>query len=149
MQLRTFVAGAVLAAVAAAPMTSGAGALAAPAPAQIDRLLATRIKHVFVIYQENRSFDSEFGTFPGANGVWSPQARTHGFKQIDPSTHRAVTPFRITDPDVYYESNDRDVQIPAFDGGKMDRFVAMQGKAVLVYEKHATPAQRFSVGAES
>ncbi|HKU67482.1 MAG TPA: alkaline phosphatase family protein [Candidatus Baltobacteraceae bacterium] len=131
-----------------APLPAPAAA-AQPAAAQVDRLLAARIKHVFVIYQENRSFDAEFGTFPGANGVWSPGARAHGFTQIDPVTQRAVTPFRLTDPDVYYESNDRAVQLPAFDGGKMDRFVAEQGAAVLKYQKNATPAQRFSVGAES
>src|SRR5205814_2844173 len=28
-----------------------------------------KIKHVVVIMQENRSFDSYFGTFPGANGI--------------------------------------------------------------------------------
>ena len=28
-----------------------------------------RIKHVVVIMQENRSFDSYFGTFPGAEGL--------------------------------------------------------------------------------
>lgn len=145
MKLRTFVAALGIAALAAQPLAGAAPA--PPGPAQVDRLLGARIKHVFVIYQENRSFDSEFGTFPGANGVWSRGA--NGFRQIDPVTRRTVTPFKLTDPDVYYESNDRDVQIPAFDGGKMDRFVAAQGKAVLAYEKNATADQRFSVGAES
>jgi len=28
-----------------------------------------KIKHVIVIQQENRSFDSYFGTFPGADGI--------------------------------------------------------------------------------
>src|SRR5712692_2923117 len=28
-----------------------------------------KIRHVIVIMQENRSFDSYFGTFPGANGI--------------------------------------------------------------------------------
>ena len=28
-----------------------------------------KIRHVVVIMQENRSFDSYFGTFPGANGI--------------------------------------------------------------------------------
>src|ERR1700724_1609534 len=28
-----------------------------------------KIKHVIVIMQENRSFDSYFGTYPGANGL--------------------------------------------------------------------------------
>jgi phospholipase C len=125
-------------------------ALIAPSPrASVDQLLAARIKHVFIIYQENRSFDSEFGTFPGAQGVWSSAARSHGFRQIDPITHRAVTPFRLTDPDVYYENNARNVQLAAFDGTRMDKFVAAQGKAILKYEPHATAMQRFSVGAEA
>src|SRR6476469_1324464 len=28
-----------------------------------------KIQHIIVIMQENRSFDSYFGTFPGANGI--------------------------------------------------------------------------------
>src|SRR5437763_13969298 len=28
-----------------------------------------KIKHIVVIMQENRSFDSYFGTFPGADGI--------------------------------------------------------------------------------
>ncbi|GAC1392806.1 MAG: acid phosphatase [Vulcanimicrobiaceae bacterium] len=115
----------------------------------LDRLLHQRIKHVFVIYQENRSFDSEFGTFPGANGVWSASAQTHGFTQTDPAMHRTITPFLITDPDVYYESNARATQLAAFDGGQMDRYVAAQEKAVLSYQKLANPQQLFSVGAEA
>ena len=98
------------AAISSAPTLGAAPAPSAPTPQTLDALLQRRIKHVFVIYQENRSFDSEFGTFPGAQGVWSAQARTHGFTQTDPVTGRSVTPFRLTDPDVYYESNDRAVQ---------------------------------------
>ncbi len=33
-------------------------------------LLQTRVKYVFVIFQENRSFDHYFGTYPGANGLF-------------------------------------------------------------------------------
>src|SRR5579859_1246285 len=29
----------------------------------------TKIKHIIVIMQENRSFDSYFGTYPGADGI--------------------------------------------------------------------------------
>lgn len=136
--------------IASAALVPGAGTPAtAPRQAAIDRLLAAKIKHVFIIYQENRSFDSEFGTFPGADGVWSAGARSHGFRQIEPITHRTVTPFRLADPDVYYENNARNVQLVAFDGGKMDRFVAAQSAAIVKYEPRATTAQRFSVGAES
>ncbi len=34
-------------------------------------LIRQNIKYVFVIFQENRSFDSYFGTYPGANGLVS------------------------------------------------------------------------------
>src|ERR1700724_529293 len=33
--------------------------------------LRAAIKYVFVIFQENESFDHYFGTFPGANGIYS------------------------------------------------------------------------------
>jgi phospholipase C len=52
----------------------------------IKRLRAA-VKYVFVIFQENESFDSYFGTFPGANGIYSdgrqPRAPkdTPGFTQ--------------------------------------------------------------------
>ncbi len=36
----------------------------------IERLRGT-IKYVFVIFNENQSFDHYFGTFPGANGIYS------------------------------------------------------------------------------
>ncbi len=49
--------------------------------AMID-LLQKKIKYVFVLYQENRSFDSYFGTFPGAEGIYShPAAQTPGYTQ--------------------------------------------------------------------
>jgi len=34
-------------------------------------LLRQNIKYVFVIFQENRSYDHYFGTFPGANGLFA------------------------------------------------------------------------------
>src|ERR1700678_4118651 len=67
-------------------------------------LARKKIKYVFVIFNENHSFDNEFGTFPGANGLFSDghsprdAAHTPGFTQ----TYRdaggqtvTVTPFRI------------------------------------------------------
>ena len=53
----------------------------------IVRLLQQRIKYVFVIFNENHSFDNEYGTFPGVNGLYSdglkPRAPgdTPGFTQ--------------------------------------------------------------------
>jgi len=62
-------------------------------------LLQKRVKYVFVFYQENRSFDSYFGTFPGAEGIYShPASQTPGFTQQLVNTDGSVTtihPFRI------------------------------------------------------
>lgn len=62
-------------------------------------LIQKNIKYVFVLYQENRSFDSYFGTYPGANGLFSQAAaQTPGFVEkivnIDGSTG-TISPFRI------------------------------------------------------
>jgi phospholipase C len=69
------------------------------APAQIARLIRQKIKYVFVIYQENRSFDSYFGTFPGADGLFSSRPKaTPGFTQElinTDGTKTIIHPFRI------------------------------------------------------
>ncbi|HKW87531.1 MAG TPA: alkaline phosphatase family protein [Candidatus Acidoferrales bacterium] len=75
----------------------------APEPKASEALLAElvrrRIKYVFVIYQENRSFDSYFGTFPGAEGIFShSREATPGFTQTLEGTDGkafTITPFRI------------------------------------------------------
>ncbi|MDE2126981.1 MAG: phosphoesterase [Armatimonadetes bacterium] len=66
---------------------------------RIWQLLRRRVKYVFVIYQENRSFDSYFGTFPGADGIYSrPSQDTPGFHQLLINTDGSVgtiQPFRM------------------------------------------------------
>lgn len=66
---------------------------------QFLRLLRSKVKYVFVIYQENRSFDSYFGTFPGADGLFSMDAQhTPGLEQQIINTDGSVAtihPFRI------------------------------------------------------
>jgi phospholipase C len=64
-------------------------AAAAPNPQpSLQSLIRQRIHYVFVIYQENRSFDHYFGTFPGANGIYTADARAHGFSQYNPIAQR-------------------------------------------------------------
>ncbi len=62
-------------------------------------LLRRHIKHVFVIFQENRSFDHYFGTFPGVAGPFSqPSGQVLGFKQPIVNTDGTVgtvSPFVI------------------------------------------------------
>jgi phospholipase C len=67
--------------------------------------LQKKVKFVFVIFNENRSFDNEFGTFPGVNGLYSDgikprsAANTIGFTQTytDQATGLSVSvqPFGI------------------------------------------------------
>src|SRR5204862_675501 len=51
-----------------------------------------KIKHVVMIMQENRSFDSYFGTFPGADGI--PMERGEPLVCApDPKTRVCIEPF--------------------------------------------------------
>jgi len=97
--------------------------VAQPSP---EHALRTKIKHIFIIYQENHSFDNYFGTFPGADNLASAEAQAHGFRQYDPIGSSWVTPFRITDPDTESPSQSRTVIYAKMNGGGMDRFVAAQ-----------------------
>ena len=56
---------------AGAAMYRPVAAASALAPAQKLALLRQRIKYVFVLFQENRSFDHYFATYPGADGLFA------------------------------------------------------------------------------
>jgi phospholipase C len=62
-------------------------------------LLQQKIKYVFVLFQENRSFDFYFGTFPGATGLFSqPAGSTPGFVQpivLTTGSVGTISPFLI------------------------------------------------------
>ncbi len=49
-------------------------------------LLRQKVKYVFVLFQENRSFDHYFGTYPGANGLFATYT---GANPSDPSAESA------------------------------------------------------------
>ena len=77
-----------------------------------------KIRHVVVIMQENRSFDSYFGTYPGADGIPA------GVCLPDPVNGGCVAPFH--DPaDLNYGGPHGASNAAAdIDGGLMDGFVA-------------------------
>ncbi len=87
-----------------------------------------KIKHVVVIMQENRSFDSYFGTFPGAEGIPMKNGVPTGCVP-DPANGGCVKP--------YHDAADMNVGGPHgqtnatadIDGGKMDGFVGQAEKA--------------------
>jgi phospholipase C len=65
--------------------------------AQMTQLIRNKIKYVFVIFNENQSFDHEYGTFPGVNGLYSTgqaprsAANTPGFTQTYTDTYTGTT----------------------------------------------------------
>jgi phospholipase C len=72
--------------------------------AEKQRLIRDKIKYVFVLFQENRSFDFYFGSYPGADGLYAGPAGPYnadnvtGFKQPIVNTDGTlgtITPFRI------------------------------------------------------
>jgi phospholipase C len=61
-------------------------------------LLRKKVKYVFVLFQENRSFDFYFGTFPGAEGLYSGSGVKAGLTQPIVNTDGSVgtiSPFLI------------------------------------------------------
>ncbi len=140
--LRKLIALAVLFACTSIQAPADTGAAAHPNDAATVALLRQRIKHVFVIYQENRSFDSYFGTFPGAENLASPLAQLHGFKQYDPLGNQWVTPFRITASDTADADHSRPSLITKADGGNMDLFVSTEEFGLLARGYSREDAQR-------
>jgi phospholipase C len=117
---------------------------ASPAPS-LQALLQDRIRYVFVIYQENRSFDHYFGTFPGVDGIYSDAARAHGFSQYNPIANRQTSAFRIATPDLGLLNNARNLVDAGINGGKMDRFVA----AEIAWAQKLPPKARRELGMEN
>src|SRR5438874_13689395 len=60
-----------------------------------------KIRHVVIIMQENRSFDSYFGTYPGADGIPGMAGNPGTLPCVpDPDRHNCETPFHdVTDRD--------------------------------------------------
>jgi phospholipase C len=92
---------------------------AAPAPPSAG---IHTIKHVIMIMQENRSFDSYFGTYPGADGFPMKDGRP-AVCVPDPLRHRCVRPFH--DPSERNQGGPHGPQNALRDigGGKMDGFI--------------------------
>ena len=86
-----------------------------------------KIKHVVIIMQENRSFDSYFGTYPGADGIPMKGGKPTVCAP-DPETDRCVKPFH--DPrDLNYGGPHQAIDaVKDIDGGKMDGFVRQELK---------------------
>jgi phospholipase C len=80
------------------------------------------IQHVVIIQQENRSFDTYFGTFPGADGIPMKDGKPTVCVP-DPATNSCVAPY-VNHADVNGGGPHSAVNATAdIHGGKMDGFV--------------------------
>jgi phospholipase C len=81
-----------------------------------------QLQHIIIIMQENRSFDSYFGTYPGANGI--PMRNGHPIIcNLNPKTHQCVYSFHNHNLITNGGPHDTPVFHTDFDHGKMDGFV--------------------------
>jgi phospholipase C len=87
-----------------------------------------KIQHVVIIMQENRSFDSYFGTFPGADGI-PMRGGQPAVCVPDPATRRCVEPFH--DAADLNHGGPHGAASAAADvhGGRMDGFIAQAEQA--------------------
>jgi phospholipase C len=99
----------------------------APGPGSVTPAGIHKIRHVIIIMQENRSFDTYFGTYPGADGI----PMRHGVPTVCvPSPHHGcVRPYHDT-ADVngggpHGEPN----AIADVHGGRMDGFIKQADRA--------------------
>src|SRR6202171_3414719 len=109
-----------------------------------------RLKHIVVIYLENRSFDNLYGEFPGANGLANAGARAiqvdllgNPFAHLPtppggafpsnlpnaPFSIEQYVPIGANTPDLVHRYYQEQAQI---DGGKMDKFAVISDAKGLV-----------------
>jgi phospholipase C len=108
-----------------------------PAADEFPWELRQKIKYVIIIYPENRSLDSLFGSFPGANGL--KQAAEENSLQVQPNG----TPFATLPPP---NTN----SIPGISNGPDPRFPAVTSNApfdispnVPITDRHGDLIHRF------
>ena len=88
-----------------------------------------KIKHVVVVMQENRSFDSYFGTYPGADGI-----PMHDGKPTicvpDPKARTCDAPYHDPNPVNVGGPHHAAAAVGDVDRGKMDGFIKQAENAV-------------------
>jgi phospholipase C len=91
---------------------------------QVEESSIHKINHVIIIMQENRSFDSYFGTYPGAEG-FPVKDGVPGVCNPDPRTGRCIKPYHDLHDANAGGPHGEQASIAAIHGGKMDGFVAV------------------------
>jgi phospholipase C len=98
-----------------------------------------KIKHVIVVMQENRSFDSYFGTFPGADGI--PMSNGVPTPCVpNPATQGCTSPYHDTADVNGGGPHGHASAVADIDGGNMDGFIKQREKAVKTCTNAEDPA---------
>ena len=95
-----------------------ATAMSPPADASAPLEGIHKIQHVVMIMQENRSFDTYFGTYPGVNGIPA------GTCLPDPKGSTCAAPFYVGEEHTFGGPHGTEAAAADIDGGQMDGFVA-------------------------
>ena len=103
-------------------LVAGLGLVATPGASGAPSEGIHKIQHVVVIMQENRSFDSYFGTYPGADGIPA------GVCESDPVNGGCVAPFHDPSDDNYGGPHGHGAFTADLDAGKMDGFIGQAEK---------------------
>lgn len=81
-----------------------------------------RIKHIVIIMQENRSFDSYFGTYPGANGFPTTDGKFN-LCVNDPQSGKCIYPYHDPADKNFGGPHGKANAAGDIDGGRMDGFI--------------------------
>ena len=96
------------------------------------------IKHLFIIVQENHTFDNYFGYYPGVNGLADAKP------QLDPNDSKLVAPFEINSPTIANSNANLLCHAAScaqadYDHGKMDGFLTKSGENMNVTMGYFNP----------
>jgi phospholipase C len=104
-----------------------------------------KIRHVVIIMQENRSFDSYFGTYPGADGIPGLAGNPGELPCLpDPRLHHCVHPYHDASPLNAGGPHGHGNAVGDINGGRMNGFIvqAERGKARACKEFDAPECSR-------
>ncbi len=100
-----------------------------------------KIRHVVIIMQENRSFDSYFGTYPGADGIPGLAGNPGNVPCVpNPATGGCVRPFHDREDRSLGGPHSTNAALADINGGRMDGFVGEQEQGMRGCERTFNPA---------
>jgi phospholipase C len=126
----------MLVALVEAPWSSHEFAWAGQPPPDGTPAAIHKIRHVVIVMQENRSFDSYFGTYPGADGIPGLAGNPGTVPCVpDPGRNRCDRPYHDASAVNYGGPHGHDNALADIAGGKMDGFVAQAEEGATSYCK--------------